>query len=58
MVAEISSKSGGMMTVDFPCDGETCDTATLAKNKGVGKVLSMNTCALPKNTAAATAAIT
>ena len=57
MVAEISSKSGGMMTVDFPCDGQTCDTATLAKNKGVGKVLSMNTCA-PPNTTAATAAIT
>ena len=34
-----------------------CDTATLAKNKGVGKVLSMNTCAPPNGTAA-TAAIT
>eukprot|EP01043_Picozoa_sp_COSAG02_P034112 COSAG02_NODE_2367_length_9051_cov_10.810433_7_plen_80_part_00 len=45
MVGKIAAQSstGSILTVDFPCDGQTCDTPTLVDNKGVGKVLSMNT---------------
>jgi hypothetical protein len=45
MVGKIAAQSsaGSILTVDFPCDGQTCDTPTLVANTGVGKVLSMNT---------------
>jgi hypothetical protein len=43
MVDGVAAASGSQTTMDFPCDGDLCDVASLTQNPKGGKLLDMST---------------